>query len=382
MLAAFDVLVFSKTAGFRHDSIDEGQAAILSLGASNDFTATITENASIFSASGLAPFEAVVFLNTTGDILNASQQIAFENFIRSGGGYVGIHSASDTEYGWAWYGQLVGAYFAGHPAIQQATVNVEDHSHASTATLPDVWVRTDEWYNLSVNPRGSVQVLAALDETTYSGGAMGSDHPISWYHYFDGGRSWYTGMGHTASSYSEPLFRNHLLGGIQYAAGRVPAAPQRGDYNLNSNVDAADYVVWRATLNATGDPPADGDGSGQVDPNDHVVWRANFGAAKSASAHARTSSNIPRGVGYNAFEDAANSSHPYWLTSLHDQLDDSDLLLLALDQVEQFRPQEFDSTPQAYLKRHAATSDNRESLRALVELLQPHTCSASSKHSS
>ena len=137
-------------------------------------------------------------------MLNAAQQTAFENYIRAGGGYAGVHSAADTEYGWAWYGELIGAYFASHPAIQQATIEVADQVHASTAHLPDRWVRTDEWYNYQANPRGDVHVLMTLDESTYSGGVGGNggfDHPISWYHYFDGGRSWYTGLGHTAASY-------------------------------------------------------------------------------------------------------------------------------------------------------------------------------------
>ncbi len=223
MLAAFDVLVFSKTAGFRHSSIDEGIAAVQALGAANDFTVTATEDANAFNAANLASYEAVVFLNTTGDILNAAQQTAFEQYIQNGGGWVGVHSAADTEYGWAWYGGLVGAYFESHPANQQATIVVADQVHPSTAHLPDRWVRTDEWYNYQANPRGNVHVLATLSESTYTGGADGFDHPIAWYHDYDGGRAWYTGLGHTDASYSEPLFLQHLLGGILYAAGQVPS---------------------------------------------------------------------------------------------------------------------------------------------------------------
>jgi glucose/arabinose dehydrogenase len=240
LMAAFDVLVFSKTAGFRHSSIDDGVAAIQALGAANDFSVVHTEDAAMFNARDLAPFEAVVFLMTTGDVLNASQQTSFESFIRTGGGYVGVHSAADTEYGWAWYGELLGAYFESHPAIQQATIKVADHVHASTAHLPERWVRTDEWYNYSVNPRGEVHVLATLDESTYSGGVDGFDHPISWYKYFEGGRSWYTGLGHTDSSYSEPMFQQHLLGGILFAAGQAEA-------DLGATIDAN----WREVELAT-----------------------------------------------------------------------------------------------------------------------------------
>ncbi|MEE6264033.1 ThuA domain-containing protein, partial [Plantactinospora sonchi] len=219
----YDVLVFSKTAGFRHDSIPAGIQAIRELGAANSFTVTATEDAAAFSAANLAQYEAVVFLNTTGDTLNASQQGAFESYIRSGRGYVGVHAAADTEYDWPFYGNLVGAYFASHPAIQQANVKVEHRGHAATAHLPQTWPRTDEWYNYRTNARSTARVLATLDESSYSGGGMGADHPHAWCKSFEGGRSFYTGGGHTQASYAEPAFRSHLLGGIRYAAGRSKA---------------------------------------------------------------------------------------------------------------------------------------------------------------
>jgi glucose/arabinose dehydrogenase/PKD repeat protein len=223
--AAFSVLVFSKTSGFRHDSIPAGITAIQQLGAQNDFTVEATEDAGAFTDANLARFQAVVFLSTTGDVLNPTQQSAFERYVRAGGGYAGVHAASDTEYDWAWYGDLVGAYFSAHPANQTATVKIEDHAHPSTATLPDRWTRLDEWYNFRANPRSDVHVLASLDETTYSpgGGAMGADHPIAWCQDFDGGRSWYTGGGHTQESFAEANFRAHLLGGIRTAAGAAGA---------------------------------------------------------------------------------------------------------------------------------------------------------------
>ncbi|MEV1331185.1 ThuA domain-containing protein [Micromonospora costi] len=221
----FSVLVFSKTAGFRHDSIPTGIAAIQQLGAANGFTVDTTEDGGAFTDANLTKYQAVIWLSTTGDVLDADQQAAFERYIRAGGGYVGIHAASDTEYSWAWYGDLVGAYFASHPANQQATVKVEDHAHPATAELPDRWSRFDEWYNYQSNPRPDVHVLASLDETSYSpgAGAMGADHPIAWCQDFDGGRSWYTGGGHTRESYAEPEFLGHLLGGIRTAAGVADA---------------------------------------------------------------------------------------------------------------------------------------------------------------
>jgi type 1 glutamine amidotransferase len=215
----FAVLVFTRTTGFRHDSIPDGIAAIEALGAERGFAVAGTEDASRFTDRELARYRAVVFLNTTGDVLDDAGKAAFERYIRAGGGFVGVHSASDTEYHWQWYGRLVGAYFASHPAVQRATVRIADPDSPATEGLPAIWRRTDEWYNFRTNPRGAVHVLATLDESSYEGGTMGADHPIAWCREIDGGRGWYTAMGHTAESYGEPLFRLHLLTGIEVAAG-------------------------------------------------------------------------------------------------------------------------------------------------------------------
>lgn len=212
------LLVFTKTAGFRHDSIPTGIAAVREL-LSDRFEIDATEDAAVFEAANLARYRAVVFLSTTGDILDEAQQRAFEGFIRSGGGFAGIHAAADTEHTWPWYGKLVGAYFKTHPDIQEALVRVEDKRHPSTVMLPTEWRRTDEWYVYSSNPRSRVQVLASVDDSTIQGVSMGGDHPIAWFHVFEGGRSWYTGGGHTHESFAEPLFRAHIEGGILWAAG-------------------------------------------------------------------------------------------------------------------------------------------------------------------
>ncbi|RCG28583.1 DUF1080 domain-containing protein [Sphaerisporangium album] len=221
--APYDVLVFSKTAGFRHDSIPNGIQAIRDLGAAGSFTVTATEDANAFTTANLAQYEAVVFLSTTGDVLNPTQQTAFESYIRGGGGYVGVHAAADTEYDWPFYGQLAGAWFASHPAIQQVNSKTENRAHPATAHLPQTWTRTDELYNYRTNPRGTARVLATLDESSYSGGSMGADHPITWCKTVDGGRSFYTGFGHTQASFTEAGFRSQLLGGIRYAAKRAQA---------------------------------------------------------------------------------------------------------------------------------------------------------------
>ncbi|MBK98491.1 MAG: hypothetical protein CL672_06835 [Balneola sp.] len=217
---SFRVLVFSKTEGFRHSSIPTGIAAITQLGQEYGFIVEATENAALFNFENLQKFEVIIFLSTTGDVLSIEQQNAFEQYIHNGGGFVGIHAASDTEYDWPWYGKLVGAYFDSHPEIQTATIQVTDQNHISTKHLSKFWERTDEWYNYNKNPRGQVHVLATLDESSYSGGNMENDHPIAWMHEFHGGRSWYTGGGHTEASYAEPDFLKHILGGILYASGK------------------------------------------------------------------------------------------------------------------------------------------------------------------
>ncbi|MDT0265330.1 ThuA domain-containing protein [Streptomyces sp. DSM 44915] len=225
----FQALVFSKTEGFRHDSIPAGIAAIEALGADHGFDVTATEDAAVFNDADLADYEVVIWLSTTGDVLDDDQQAAFERYITNGGGYAGVHAAADTEYDWPWYGELVGGYFAGHPEPQTATIHVEDADHPSTAALPAEWERHDEWYDYAPNPRGHAHVLATLDEGSYQGGTMGDDHPIAWCSEVDAGRAWYTGLGHTAESFAEPAFLAHLLGGIRSAAGVVEADCSGGE---------------------------------------------------------------------------------------------------------------------------------------------------------
>ena len=234
-----NVLVFSKTGGFRHDSIPQGITAIQQLGAANGFDVTATEDAAAFTDANLANFDVVVFLSTTGEVLDDTQQAAFERFIQAGGGYAGIHAASDTEYSWPWYGELVGGYFRTHPpGTPTATVDIEDADEPSTTGLPASWTRVDEWYNFqhpttpAVNgsstiadfsPRARhVKVLATVDESTYGeedGNTADDDHPVAWCSRFDGGISWYTAMGHTQASFADAEFREHLLGGLRTAAG-------------------------------------------------------------------------------------------------------------------------------------------------------------------
>jgi len=215
------VLVFSKTKGWKHTSIPFANTTIQKFGKEHNFQVDTTRNAAYFTDDSLRHYQAVVFNSTTGNVLTQEQQAAFERYIQAGGGYMGIHSAADTEYEWPWYNKLMGAHFSSHPlqpGERKATVEVLDKSHPATAGLPDTWPRTDEWYNYrSFYP--DLKVLANLDENSYEGGTNGANHPIAWYHEFDGGRAFYTGGGHTPESYDEPLFLGHLWGGLQYAMG-------------------------------------------------------------------------------------------------------------------------------------------------------------------
>lgn len=210
------ILVFSRTEGFRHGSIEAGMEAVRAIAAARDVEVLATEDDADFTQA-LARVDAVVFLNTTGDVLDAPGEAALRAFVEGGGGWVGVHAAADTEYGWPWYETLVGARFASHPAVQQAALRVAEADHPATRGLPNPWIRTDEWYDFQARPTG-VTVLLRLDESSYSGGTMGADHPIAWAHDVGAGRAVYTGLGHTAESYAEPLVRAHLDGALCWAA--------------------------------------------------------------------------------------------------------------------------------------------------------------------
>ena len=243
--ARYNVLVFSHTARYRHESIEQGVQLVNDFGAEHDFSVVATEDPTTFTDTYLASFDVVVFMNTNGDVLGPDQEAAFERYIKNGGNYVGVHSAAATEYDWEWYGGLVGAHFDEHPKPQEADVLVLDGVHPSTAHLPKRWTHFDEWYNYRWNPRSQVHVLATLDEDSYQGGKMGHDHPIAWAHEYDGGRAWYTGLGHTIEVYSDPLFQQHLLGGIEWAAGMAD-----GDVHAT----LAEHYEKKVLMDAVTDP--------------------------------------------------------------------------------------------------------------------------------
>lgn len=247
---AFKMLVYTRTASFRHDSIPTAIEAIRQLGSANNFSVDATEDPTAFSDANLAQYAVVAFVSTTGEILDDTQQAAFERWVTAGGGFVGVHSASDTEYDWPFYGELVGAYFKNHPVfpvwaeggpgVQPADFNIEAPDHPAMAHLPQPWNVSDEFYAFRENPRGRVRVLMSIDENSYNQdpntsnlptsptfplgetGTMG-DHPMSWCHDNKGGRAWYTALGHSVHMYAIPEYLDHLLNGILTAARRVEA---------------------------------------------------------------------------------------------------------------------------------------------------------------
>lgn len=216
------VLVYSKTQGYRHECIETGIAALKAFFAPHQVLLTATEDSTWFSADKLADFDAIMFFQTTGNVLTPEQEKAVEAFIQSGKGFIGVHAASDTEYDWTWYTGLVGAQFASNSEIRNAVVVKRDSANLACQHLPDRWMRRDEWYNFRALP-SDVRVLLAVDEDTYPGGAHGADHPVTWCHEYAGGRAFYTAMGHTVESYQDTLFLRHLLLGTQWAIG----APDR-----------------------------------------------------------------------------------------------------------------------------------------------------------
>lgn len=247
-------MVFIKTAGFHHESIATAVPALLKMGVENNFTADTTSDASWFQQDSLQHYAAVVFLNTTGNLLNNYQQAAFERYIQAGGGYAGVHAATDAAYDWGWYGRLAGGYFNGHPAQQEAALHVVDSTHSSTKGLPALWKRKDEWYNFKKLNK-EVHVLLTIDEKSYEGGTNGDFHPMAWYHEYDGGRAWYTELGHTDESYTDSFYLKHLLGGIRYSIGEN----KKLDYSkaVSLTVPEEDRFVKTPLVKATFSEPTE-----------------------------------------------------------------------------------------------------------------------------
>lgn len=211
------LLVYTRTTDYRHDSIPAGVAALRGLGA---FDVDATEDPAALEAP-LDRYAAVVFLSTSGEVLTPAGRQRLTSYVEAGGGFAGVHAAACTEYDWPYYGELLGARFDRHPALQPGRAVVEDGDHPATRHLPAVWHFTDEWYDFRANPRGSgAQVLLRADESSYDGGGMGDDHPLAWCREQGAGRVFYTALGHTAEAYDDPAFRAHLRGGITWSGAR------------------------------------------------------------------------------------------------------------------------------------------------------------------
>ncbi len=211
------ILVFSATKGARHKSIAQGKLALINIGLKNNWLVDTTELSTDFTPDKLKNYEVVVFLNTTGNVFTEDQKAAFVQYIQNGGSFVGIHSASDTEKEWPWYNNLVGGIFANHPKPQIATYHVVSKNHPSVAFMPDTVSRMEEIYNLKSFKKDLVKVLITVDEKSYTGGNMGTSHPIAWYHNFDGGKAFYTAWGHSPEAYNETIFLNHITGALKWA---------------------------------------------------------------------------------------------------------------------------------------------------------------------
>ena len=234
----FKVLLITETAGWHHESISNGITAINELAATHNFEVERQQNAQKITESRLMEFEAVIFLSTTEDIFDDTEQAAFEKYIQSGKGFIGIHAASDTEYQWEWYTKLVGRMFHIHPEQQTATLEIIDHNFPGLEHFPNTLLWTDEWYDFGEEKVDDLNYLVTVDENSFNPAVtwenrdpdetgnmvdrtskgMGAFHPISWYHEFDGGRSFYTALGHIEKVYENPWFLAHLYGGIYYAA--------------------------------------------------------------------------------------------------------------------------------------------------------------------
>ena len=210
------ILVFSKTSGYRHESIANGKAMFLEMAGQWQAVVDTTEDAGLFTVENLSRYKTVVFLNTTGDALNDKEQLALQHFIREGGGFLGIHAAADTEFEWPWYNQLVGAYFASHPKPQHLDYIVTESNHPAVKHWYPKTNRMEEIYDFKSVQKDMIKVIMLADEKTYDGGSMGDWHPAAWYHHFDGGKSFYTALGHLPETYADPAFRTHISGALEW----------------------------------------------------------------------------------------------------------------------------------------------------------------------
>lgn len=223
--AAERLLVLTATAGYRHEAIPATLAAIEDLARPLGLTLERRDGPPPLPDLKLEGIAAVVLAQTTGDFLAPAAERALEDFVRGGGGLLGVHAAADAEHAWPGYEALLGAWFRSHPPGLQSTVVRFADDLPGLAGLGGgrAWPVTDELYDFRSNPRGRVRVIATIDERTYEGGRMGADHPIAWCHEPGNGRSWYTGLGHRPELFADPVFREHLGRGLAWVTRRGPS---------------------------------------------------------------------------------------------------------------------------------------------------------------
>ncbi len=224
-----NLLVISKTAGYRHQVIPTGIKTLVEMGQEAKWGVTATEDTSLVTPEFLSHFDVIVFLMTTKTIFTPQEKAAIEGFVKGGKGLLTIHTGADTEYDWPWYNRQLGVKFLGHPPAQKARLVIEDRNHPATSFFPSSeWVTTDEWYSFNRDPRPDVHVLMSIDESSYNvddnrwfAGVkqrMG-DHPLVWYTQNEKGRVFQTALGHTEEMWADPLYRAHLKGAIEWTAG-------------------------------------------------------------------------------------------------------------------------------------------------------------------
>lgn len=240
-----NVLVFSKTSGYRHKSIETGKEQLKSWGENENWNVSFSEETTYLNDQNLKDVDVIAFLNTTLEVLDEASRESLKKYINNGGGFVGIHSATDTEYNWPWYHQMIGAQFINHPKTQVAKMDVNHTcNHPSIKHFEDTFSVKDEWYNFKDTVLPRVNVLLTLDESSYEGKQMNKNHPIAWYQYYEGGRIFYTGMGHTKEIFFNPAFKKHLVEGINWAATRTNVELEKGWSNLlDTNLSKWDKFI-------------------------------------------------------------------------------------------------------------------------------------------
>jgi type 1 glutamine amidotransferase len=296
------VLVFSKTTGYRHASIPSAIAALELLAPEQGWVVTATEDAAVFTDGTLGETDVAVFLMNTGDVLDEAQQAGLQSFVEAGHGFVGIHSVSNAETEFPWFGELLATRFADHPAQQDAIVRVVDATHPACVGLPEAWMRFDEWYNFTSNPSASVDVLLRVDESSYQGGTMGRDHPIAWTHVLSGARVFYTAGGHTPETWSDPLWLGHITGGMQWVVeGEPPAggSDSGGEASSDSGADDGTTAAQASSGVASGD--SSGSAATTIVPGSEAAAGSSSGSTDAEAVSEPTSGcgcRQPRGAGW------------------------------------------------------------------------------------